>query len=298
MARQASRSRRAIFVQIPAYRDAELEPTLVDLYAKAARPSELRVLVWWQRGQSDRLSRRVTQTPGLEIIEVPAERSRGCNWARHQLQKRWYREPYTLLIDSHHRFVSGWDAILTDMYEALRRRGVAKPLLSSYLPAYEPDRDPYGRKRRPYKIYPLARERGLLTRLTSFPIPRWQSLQEPVPADFVSLHLLFTAGRFNIDVPLDPDIYFFGDEVLTSLRAFTAGYDLYHPNVVVGWHSYDRGARRPHWQDHADWHQRHLRSLARMRRIYAGTYRGPYGPGRRRTVSAYERRLIVPLVDR
>src|SRR3954451_19385958 len=41
---------RDIYVQIPAYRDAELSATLRDLYAQAARPEHLRVRVMWQRG--------------------------------------------------------------------------------------------------------------------------------------------------------------------------------------------------------------------------------------------------------
>jgi hypothetical protein len=40
---------RRIFVQIPAYRDPDLGPTLEDLFAKAADPDALRVVVLWQR---------------------------------------------------------------------------------------------------------------------------------------------------------------------------------------------------------------------------------------------------------
>ena len=127
-----------IYVQIPAYRDAELPATLCDLYAKASDPDRLRVCVVWQHAPDERLGPRIRALKRLEIVDVPFDRSRGCNWARGLLQRRWRGEPYTLFLDSHHRFVRGWDRTLVRMFEALRRRGVAKPILTAYLPVVPP----------------------------------------------------------------------------------------------------------------------------------------------------------------
>lgn len=102
-----SPDRHRIYVQIPAYRDSELGPTLRDLYRKAARPEALRVAVLWQKASNETLPPAVRRLPGLELIEIPFEESRGCNWARIQLQARWRGEPYTMFLDSHHRFASG-----------------------------------------------------------------------------------------------------------------------------------------------------------------------------------------------
>ena len=286
-----------IYVQIPAYRDSELPATLKDLYAKADARSELRVSVLWQHGSRERLPKSVRSLPGLELVAIPCEKSRGCNWARNLLQQEWRGERYTLLLDSHHRFKPGWDRILVQMYEGLRRDGVAKPILTSYMPSYRPANDPGERKRRPYKIYPLGREQGLLTRLTSYPILGYRRLERPVPADFVSLHFLFTAGTFNRELRFDPDIYFFGDEVLTSVRAFTHGYDLFHPHVVVGWHCFERTSRIPHWNDHPQWRNQHARSLDIMRRIFRGEYQGEFGAGDRRDVREYEEHALLTLAE-
>jgi len=286
-----------IYVQIPAYRDEELASTLRDLYAKAAEPQRLRVRVVWQHAADETVPPAVRRLPGLEFDLVPYAQSRGCNWARQRLQKAWRGEPYTLLLDSHHRFVRGWDVKLLGLYEALRQSGVEKPLITGYLPPYVPEREPGGRRKRPYKIYPLSREAGLLTKLTSYPIHRWTSLEGPVPADFLSLHLVFTQGAFNREVPFDPNIYFFGDEVVTGARAFTCGYDLYHPHVVIGWHCYDRRTRVPHWNDHPTWHRQHRRSLERMRRLLLGRGRNRYGLGRQRTLAQYEDHILLRLMD-
>jgi hypothetical protein len=266
--------------------------TLRSLFGKAAHPERLRVRVLFQGGPKESVPADVSDRPGVEIEAVPAAASRGCNWARWRLQSEWRGERYTLLIDSHHRFVQDWDVLGLRMLEGMRRRGVAKPLLTAYLPSYDPDCDPARRIRRPFKIYPYAREGGVLTRLTSLPIRGWRTLDAPVPADFLSLHFILVDGAFNVDVPFDPVIYFFGDEVLTSLRAFSAGYEMFHPHRVVGWHAYDRSKRVPHWADHADWADRHRRSLEVMR----STYRPEQLSSRSAAVAAYESKIHLSLV--
>lgn len=290
-----------IFVQIPAYRDSELAKTLLDLYAKAADPARLRTCVVWQHAADETLPPSVRALPGLEIVEVPAAESKGCNWARRLGQLRWAGEPFTMLLDSHHRFTRGWDDLVIAMYRQLQQQGSDNPLLTAYLPAYDPDREPGGRKKRPYKIYPLGRELGILTKLTSYPIPLWTKLTSPIPAEFLSLHFVFTAGEFNRAIPFDPDLYFFGDEVATGLRAFTAGFDLYHPHRVVAWHCYNRASRIPHWDDHPEWPQRHRQSLDRMGRLFRGdpdtaTVLGTT-LGTARTVADYEDHIMTRLVD-
>jgi hypothetical protein len=284
----------AIFVQIPAYRDPELPKTLIDLYARASRPSRLRTVVVWQHDDDETLDRRVRRLPGLEIVDVPASDSEGCNWARRQSQERWSGEPFTLLLDSHHRFVLGWDDLLLRMYAQLRGAEVDKPLLTAYLPAYDPARDPLGRRHEPYRICAHGREEGILTRLIGNPIHGWRALSAPVPAAFLSLHLVFAAGTFNDEIVIDPTVYFSGDEVLMGLRAFTAGYDLYHPHRVVGWHCYDRGTRVPHWDDHPSWRRRHRLSLAMMSDLYRGTAAGP-DSGLPRTLADYEAHIGTSL---
>ena len=286
-----------IYVQIPAYRDSELPKTLLDLYAKAASPERLRTCVIWQRAPDETLPPEVRALPGLELIELAADSSEGCNWARAMAQKLWQGEEYTLIIDSHHRFVRSWDELAIAMHAQLCAGGAAKPLLTAYLPSYDPQREPGARRKRPYRIIPYGRDHGILTKLASTPIPLWTSLTEPVEADFVSLHFIFTTGSFNEDIRFSPRIYFFGDEVVTTVRAFTSGYDLYHPHRIVGWHCFERASRIPHWNDHPDWHHQHEQSLSVMRRFFAGDYIDDVLVlGTERTVSDFESHTLTALV--
>ena len=129
-----SARRLKIYVQIPAYRDAEICNTIDQLLGKAACPDQLRIVVAWQYGPGEKLRGKYFKNPQIEIIDIPHHRSRGCNWARRLLQRRWHGENYSLLIDSHHRFVSAWDQKAIGMYENLKTGGVTKPALTGVPP--------------------------------------------------------------------------------------------------------------------------------------------------------------------
>ena len=53
------------------------------------------------------------------------------------------------------------------------------------------------------------------------------------------------------ELAIDPSIYFFVDEIAISLRAYTLGYDLFHPHRILGWHLYNRSTRVTHWDSNS-----------------------------------------------
>lgn len=285
-----------IFVQIPAYRDPQLVHTLDSLFAQAAHPDKLRVRVCWQHASRDTLPVRWRRNPQVEIDSVHFRDSKGANWARRRVQRHWNGEPYSLVIDSHLRFARGWDRSCVGWLQQLRAGGVARPVLSCYPPGFDPATYPRGRSHAPLKNYKEDYVDGLLAHFAGFALPLWNWLKAPVPAEFLALGFLFTEGRFNAEVPFDPGIYFFGDEITTGLRAWCHGYDLFHPHRVVAWHAYDRETRTCHWEDHGDWRQRDRRSMLRVRRILGGRSYPGYPTVQRRSVAAYERHIGMPLV--
>ncbi|WP_258008346.1 UDP-N-acetylglucosamine-transferase, partial [Burkholderia pseudomallei] len=148
----------SIFVQIASYRDPQLIPTLVDLIDRASRPEALRIVVCRQHALEDTIgaffahgfSRWRADTAGefavhtlafrgasIEMIDVPYQQSRGACWARNLIQQRYGNERYTLQLDSHHRFIDGWDQQMVEMLESLRTFS-AKPLITAYLPGFTP----------------------------------------------------------------------------------------------------------------------------------------------------------------
>jgi hypothetical protein len=279
----------SIFISIAAYRDPELMPTIRDCILRARYPAELWFGVCWQHGDDE--TAPCIEDHRLRLIDVPWHDSRGACWARAEIMKLWDGEDFFLQIDSHHRFVPGWDALLLALAE---RSGAAKPILSTYAAPFDP-RAPQPDAGEPMQMdfdcfsddgIPLFRPRA---------IADWADLRRSLRARFVSAHFLFTVGAFVSEVPYDPELYFHGEEITLAIRAFTHGYTLFHPPEHVLWHEYTREYRQKHWDDHVrargievEWHARDVVSREKVRRFLAAPHVGPFGCGTARTFAAYE----------
>jgi hypothetical protein len=278
-------------VQIASYRDAELIPTLRDCLAQAAHPENLRFGICWQHDKTEDLGEFLSDSR-FRVISVPYEESRGVCWARNAIQLLYDGEAFTLQLDSHHRFISGWDTALIDLLESL---DADKPLLTSYAPHYHP-RSKQLPKSVPWKIgFDQFTPDGRLLTRPSF-MEDHHALTTPIRARFYSAHFAFARGAFCHEVKHDPLLYFHGEEITIAVRAFTHGYDLFHPHKVVVWHEYTRSYRRKHWDDHTDgsepWYARDSIARDRITALLGqpGTNidLGEFGLGPVRTLADYE----------
>lgn len=259
-----------IFVQIAAYRDPELVPTIKNCIANAKHPENLVFSISWQHSKNDAWDNldEFINDKRFKIIDIDYSDSKGCCWARNLLQQQYAGETYTLQLDSHHRFVKDWDIILIKMYKDLQAKGYAKPLITAYLPQYNPSNDPEGRTMIPYKMnFDRFIPEGAVFFLPAN-IDNWKELTEPVRARFYSAHFAFTTGDFVKEVPHDPNYYFHGEEISVGVRAYTHGYDLFHPHVLVAWHEYTRNARTKVWVDDDKWYLKNEQSHLRNRKLF------------------------------
>ncbi|WP_207004192.1 GlcNAc-transferase family protein [Trinickia mobilis] len=316
-----------IFVQMASYRDSQLVPTLVDLIRQSTRPELLRIVVCWQHAQQETLAefwRRGfgawhCKTVGdwqihsmrygeakLELIDVPHLKTQGACWARNLIQQHYRGERYMLQLDSHHRFVPEWDRQLIEMLNSLRPVS-QRPVLTTYLPPFDPENDPDARKAYPtiMRFSRFSPEGAVFFRTA--PLDEWETCERPIPARFYSAHFAFAEGHFAEVVPHDPFLFFHGEEISIAARAFTHGYDLYHPHRLIAWHEYQRKYRPKMWNDHTpqakesgdiseDWVERNDRSHRRNRALFGmshdvepGVELGKYGLGSERTLTQYER---------
>jgi hypothetical protein len=250
----------------------------------------------WQRGDEG-LCLEAAHLPNVSIIEVPYSLSKGPNWARQLLQEQWRGEPYWLLLDSHHRFIPHWDSALRWMYSSVLSRS-PRPVLSSYLPSFYPELDPRGRRHAPMKVYPYRRDSGVLSQVTSYPIPFWQEQTAPVIGALAGLHFMFGQGDLAATLKFNQDVYYLRDEIMASVQLFTLGYDIYHPHRVVGWHAYQRTTRHPHWVGRDSFDEQADETLRLMSGWFTGRVEPPAGLfGRERPISGFEQRAMVRLVD-
>jgi hypothetical protein len=220
--------------------------------------------------------------------------SKGVCWARNQVQQLYKGEDYTLQIDSHMRFEKDWDDTLIKMVKQLQEKGFEKPLLTGYVSSFNPDNDPAERVKEPWR---MAFDRFIPEGTVFFlpeTIPNWQNLTEPVPARFYSAHFAFTLGKFSEEVQHDPEFYFHGEEMSIAVRAYTHGYDLFHPHKVVIWHEYTRKGRIKQWDVDRDWVNKNNSSHKKNRKLFEmdGEVNdinfGKYGFGTERTLRDYE----------
>lgn len=281
-----------IFISIAAYREFDLVTTVRNALANAEAPDRLRFCICWQHAEGDSLE-GLDQDPRVEVIAVPHLQSKGVCWARHMLQKRYGGEAYFLQIDGHHRFAPRWDQRLIDMLEGLRHRGARKPILTNYLPGYDPHNDPAGRTQDEWFLgFDRFEPEGVVF-MRPFGAPGARPTA-PVPCRFWSAHFSFSDGRFCEEVPIDPHLYFHAEEITTCVRAWTLGYDLFVPHETLLWHEYSRKGRVCHWDDHSDWGIRNAAAIARYRGLFGidGTPRfesARYGFGAERSFHDYER---------
>jgi hypothetical protein len=239
----------SIFVQIASYRDPELVPTILDMFETAEKPENLKVCICWQHDDVENLD-IFKSYPNIQIIDVPYKESRGACWARNLIQRYYNGERYTLQLDSHHRFVQGWDTELKNMYQQCVSMGSSKPLITAYIPSFDPLEPKESYEMVPWRMdFNTFTDEGTVI-FTPNVIHKHQSYTKPIPARFYSAHFAFTDGTFCEEVQHDPEYYFYGEEISISVRAFTHGYDLYHPHKVIAWHEYTRNNRVKHWDDH------------------------------------------------
>ncbi len=297
-----------IFVQIASYRDPQLIPTLEDLFDKAKKPENLVVGIAHQHGDEDEWDSlaNYANDKRIKVIDIDYKDSKGACWARNQIQQLYDGEEYTLQLDSHHRFVDNWDTELIKMYKGLKKKGHKKPLLTSYISSFDPDNDPAGRVKVPWAMqFDRFTPEGVI-----FFLPYYLDNQpeEPVPARFYSAHFAFTTGKFAEEVQHDPELYFHGEEISIAVRAYTHGYDLFHPNKIIAYHEYTRKGRTKHWDNHNDWNEANKASHERMRKLLgvdgecAPCQRKKlfpkYGLGTERTITDWENYAGIRFNDR
>ena len=286
-----------IFIQIASYRDPQLIPTIKDCIEKAKNPKKLVFSVAWQHSTEDLWDNldEFKDDKQFRIVDIDYKESKGACWARNQLQQNYKDEEYTLQLDSHHRFAENWDEECILMVKQLQVKGHKKPLLTGYISSFDPDNDPGGRIQQPWKMnFDRFIPEGAVFFLPAT-IDDYKERTEPLRARFYSAHFCFTLGSFVKEVPHDPEYYFHGEEISIAVRAYTWGYDLFHPHKIIAWHEYTRKGRKKQWDDDSKWVTKNVNSHRRNRKLFGMDDEvkdidfGIYDFGKERSLEDYER---------
>ncbi len=233
----------------------------------AKSPFLLRVVICWQHGSEQDIQSfeangfELTHTAteegttvhflrihgaNIELIDIDYIHSKGCGWARNLAQRR-RGEHYNLQIDSHHRFSGEWDFKMKSLLERLRVHS-PRPLLTGYPPAsiLTPILWEAGAHRHHLRLVLTNRSR----QISICPSPAPVHGEIAFKAKFVAGGFIFSDGAFTQEVMSDPDHFFCTEEIATSIRAFTKGYEFYHPYAaaVASVHNHARKV----WDDQSE----------------------------------------------
>ncbi|MBF0168419.1 MAG: methyltransferase domain-containing protein [Alphaproteobacteria bacterium] len=252
-----------IFVSIASYRDTECQWTVEDLFRKASKPDRVFVGICWQMVPEEDGDCFVKPSPRPEQTRSAmfhVAQSQGVGWARAQAHRLWRGEDYLLNIDSHTRFVEGWDDL---MIEQLRACPAPKPLLTTYPLGYVPPDNLDKPALTLLKAGSFNKEGILHNKSRSFSIE--DAPAQPMPTMLYAAGFAFSSSKVLAEIPYDPLIYFQGEEIAMATRLWTHGWDLFSPSRVLLFHAYTKTTeRKKAWHDNKDWQKLNDQSYARV----------------------------------
>lgn len=292
--------RNSIFISIASYRDGELIPSILDCVNKAHNKQRLFFGVCLQDNKNTYYALkhlRKKHNLNMKIVFVDWKDSKGACWARHVIQKKLYdNQTYYLQLDSHHRFKEQWDEILIHLLEQKKTSGVKKPIITAYGSPYTKNLcEPYATQM--YSLDMFENDGDLQFQAISIDNNTFCDIT--IPARFLSAHFIFASGSFCKECIYDPLLYFRGEEITLSARAYTHGYDFFHPTFPIIWHFYTRLSETRHWDNHSldngfIYHHelRDKKAKARLRQLLDmennNINLGSYGLGNIRSLHDYE----------
>lgn len=239
-------NKKTILVEIPAYRDAQLIPTIQSAIFRAEFPDRVHFAICFQEDDwSD--YEKIKDMPNMSIKALKCCEAKGLGYARSICQQMLNGEDFILHIDSHMRFVQNWDSALIKEFENLND---PKAIISTYLPNINEDKidlppeHPFfdepadGTVLRCSQIFPAE---GHHARFKPRKIRKFDTL--PKRNIWISGHFLFAKSEYDKDVPANPDSFFVQDELSIAVRTFTHGYNIYNPEKLYIYHWYHRNGR-------------------------------------------------------
>ena len=231
-----------ILIELAAYADTELLPTIRAALAMAANPERVHIAVCAQNYDGATL-KMLDRIPECRYEAFSEADTPGLCGARECAQNLNRGEDYSLSMDSHMRFAYGWDVCL--IYELSRCRS-EKPVLTSQPPNYakhyalRPDHDIFtnGVEMR-VRILNASFFSDFTYKLRT-QIRATAKGTDPVLGAFTAGGMVFGKLEHTLQVPFDPEMFFVADEHSMAIRYWTRGFDIWHPYANPIWHLYDR----------------------------------------------------------
>ena len=246
---------KSIFIQLAAYHDFELPRTIMDAINKSSGKYQINFgvhLCYFEKQE--------IVIPELECVKYKVSKAPeniGLGVGRSIAHSFYNGEDYYFQIDSHSRFIDGWDEYLVNLTQEYQSMGIKKPLITNYPKNYWYNDD-----------FSIDEDRGDSVSEISFHenvqqfkdimIPTQTAMPNPEGNIFsrsISGGSVFTVGPF---ITPNADIAFYGEEIFIAARAYTNGFTPVVPTKQFMSHLYfdhtnpPKNMRRLIWSDFQD----------------------------------------------
>ncbi|KYQ88857.1 GlcNAc transferase [Tieghemostelium lacteum] len=291
-----SEKNQTIFISVASYRDAFCSDTLSYIFENADHPENIYV------GLVDQGSEVLSSIPdnkdtedfkfpnsycyrelrvdpaiiqsNVRRIALTIEESKGPTYARYLATTLYRNESYFMQIDSHTRFMDGWDTALINDYWLTRSQsnvganGMPRAVLTYYPRAFNaslpglPDDD---QSQVPRICQGVFNEKGIMT-LRSFIL---KASVIPKECPFIAAGFFFTSGEALELVPFDPHLpnLFEGEEILYTARMYEKGFRFFGPTLNAVFHFYTRSGSPKFWEDNKEYYKSMMQSLEKVKYI-------------------------------
>ena len=272
-----------IFVSVASYRDPDCLDTLKSMFENADRPARVVAGVCEQNtaaAQELCLPAEFKWHDRVRRISVPHKEAKGPTYARYLCSTLYRGETYFCQIDSHTRFVKGWDSKAIAM---LKKCSSSKAVLTHYPHDWEQYTTGVA------EVPVLCKSKFDGQGVPTFEAVTLPASAKPRPVPFTSGGFVFGPGTMLTEVPYDPDLaqLFQGEEVLYSARLWTSGYDFYTPTENLVFHHYYRKQSPKYWND-IEYSADQSKTVDKVRKLLQGKLPGyRHGMGKARTLKQY-----------
>jgi hypothetical protein len=287
----------SIFISIASYRDPVLLNTINSALENALHPEDLSFGIVLQ--DIEREAPNLEKYQNLSIIKMHPKDAMGAGFARAKAMSLYNKEDYFLQIDSHTIFEKNWDKnVIDELNKAKKIANNSKIILSHFPPPFHIENNKKifiinNNKDQP--AYP-TKQTLKLNKKGKWTAERIEfddkEKNNPELSKTVLGGFIFADGDIVDEIPYDPDISFFGEEVCFAMRAWTRGWDIYSPSKVILRHFYFRSGYKKIWKDRnirkISWSDVEKRSEEKQKNVLCGIERGTYGAGNIRSLKDFE----------
>lgn len=220
------------YVAIPAYRDSELKKTVDDLFSKANRPEDILVGCFVTCLEDEKELCFPNKHPNVKVLHTTPGNLFSISTCRNLALSFLTEEySYVLQVDSHMRFEQGWDDFLIESLTAIPD---PKAVLSGVTPGYRTKNgfeEILTHLNDTMKVLTYDHEFALKTFMNAYElVPGMSGGNDSLPYEkawYLSGAFVYSYYDFFIEVPQVNWVYFWGEELMHSARAFTRGWNGY-----------------------------------------------------------------------